>query len=100
LTTIPGVSAVAAAVIVAEIGIDMTRSPRAGHLRSWAGLCPTNNESAGKRRSTRLRKGAPWLKTTLVQTAWYATRAKKGTAKEREEAAGRAQQAALLVPSN
>ena len=77
LTTIPGVSAVAAAVLVAEIGIDMTRFPTAGHLRSWAGLCPTNDESAGKRRSTRLRKGAPWLKTTLVQTAWCATRAKK-----------------------
>ena len=67
LTTIPGVSAVAAAVLVAEIGIDMTRFPTAGHLRSWAGLCPTNDESAGKRRSTRLRKGAPWLKTTLVR---------------------------------
>lgn len=77
LTTIPGVSAVAAAVLVAEIGIDMTRFPTAGHLRSWAGLCPTNDESAGKRRSTRLRKGAPWLKTTLVQAAWCATRAKK-----------------------
>ena len=77
LTTIPGVSAVAAAVLVAEIGIDMTRFATAGHLRSWAGLCPTNDESAGKRRSTRLRKGAPWLKTTLVQTAWCATRAKK-----------------------
>jgi transposase len=77
LTTIPGVSAVAAAVIVSEIGIDMTRFPTAGHLISWAGLCPKNDESAGKRRSTRLRKGAPWLKTTLVQTAWCATRAKQ-----------------------
>ncbi len=77
LTTIPGVSAVAAAVLVAEIGIDTTRFLTAGHLRSWAGLCPTNDESAGKRRSTRLRKGAPWLKTTLVQAAWCATRAKK-----------------------
>jgi transposase len=76
LTTIPGVSAVAAAVIVAEIGIDMTRFPTVGHLISWAGLCPKNDESAGRRRSTRLRKGAPWLKTTLVQTAWCATRAK------------------------
>jgi transposase len=77
LTTIPGVSAVAAAVLVAEIGVDMTRFPTAGHLRSWAGLCPANDESAGKRRSTRLGKGAPWLKTTLVQTAWCATRAKQ-----------------------
>ncbi len=78
LTTIPGVSAVAAAVIVSEIGIDMTRFPTVGHLISWAGLCPQNDESAGKRRSTRLRKGAPWLKTTLVQTAWCATRAQNG----------------------
>lgn len=77
LTTIPGVSGVAAAVIVSEIGIDMTRFPTVGHLISWAGLCPKNDESAGKRRSTRLRKGAPWLKTTLVQSAWCATRAKK-----------------------
>src|SRR5262249_979849 len=77
LTTVPGVSAVAAAVLVAEIGVDMMRLPAAGHLRSWAGLCPANDESAGKRRSTRLGKGAPWLKTTLVQTAWCATRAKK-----------------------
>jgi transposase len=77
LTTIPGVSTVAASVIVSEIGIDMTRFPTVGHLISWAGLCPKNDESAGKRRSTRLRKGAPWLKTTLVQTAWCATRAKQ-----------------------
>jgi transposase len=57
LSTIPGVSAVAAAVIMSEIGIDMTRFPTAGHLISWAGLCPKNDASAGKRRSTRLRKG-------------------------------------------
>src|SRR6185369_9401142 len=50
--------------------------PTAGHLVSWAGLCPRNDESAGKRRSTRLRKGAPWLKTTLVQCARAASRKK------------------------
>ena len=76
LTTIPGVSALAATVIVAEIGFDMARFPTAAHLISWAGLCPRQDESAGKRRSTRLRQGAPWLKTLLVQTAWCATRAK------------------------
>ena len=54
----------------------MGRFPTAGHLLSWAGLCPRNDESAGKRRSTRLRKGAPWLKTTLVQCAWAAARKK------------------------
>lgn len=76
LTTMPGVSEVVAHVIVAEIGIDMTRFPSAGHLVSWAGLCPRNDESAGKRRSTRVRKGAPWLKTTLVTAAWAAVRTK------------------------
>ena len=54
----------------------MGRFPTAGRLISWAGLCPRNDESAGKRRSTRLRKGAPWLKTTLVQCAWAASRKK------------------------
>lgn len=76
LTSIPGVSDVVAQVIISEIGIDMSRFPTVGHLISWAGLCPRNDESAGKRRSTRLRMGAPWLKTILVQAAWCATRAK------------------------
>jgi transposase len=76
LTTIPGVSDLSARVILAEIGRDMSRFPSAGHLISWAGLCPKNDESAGKRRSTRMRKGAPWLKTTLMQCAWAAARKK------------------------
>jgi transposase len=71
--TIPGVSATAASVIVAEIGVDMNRFATAGHLRSWAGLCPQLNQSAGKVRSRRLRYG---LKTVLVQCAWAATRNK------------------------
>ena len=54
----------------------MSRFPTAGHLISWAGLCPKNDESAGKRRSNRMRKGAPWLKTTLVQCARAAARKK------------------------
>lgn len=77
LTTIPGVSDVTARVIAAEIGTDMSRFPSAAHLRSWAGLCPRSDMSAGKRMSTRLRHGAPWLKETLVQAAWAATRTKK-----------------------
>ena len=76
LTTLPGVSDLTAQVLVAEIGVDMARFPTAGHLISWAGLCPKNDESAGKRRSTRLRKGAPWLKTTLVTAAWAAVKVK------------------------
>ena len=76
LTSMPGISDVTAHVIVAEIGVDMTRFASDAHLRSWAGFCPRNDESAGKRRSTRVRKGAPWLKTTLVSAAWAAVRVK------------------------
>jgi len=76
LTTMPGVSDLVANVIVAEIGMDMTRFPTRGHLISWAGLCPRNDESAGKRRSVRVRKSANWLKTTLVTAAWAAVRVK------------------------
>ena len=78
LTTIPGVSETVARVIISEIGVDMTQFPSAGHLVSWAGLCPRLDESAGKRRSTRIRHATPWLKTALVQAAWAATR-KKGS---------------------
>src|SRR5438094_1561465 len=78
VSTIPGVKALSAQGIVCETGTDMSRFPSAGHLLSWAGMCPRNDESAGKRRSTRLRKGAPWLKTLLVQCAWAAIR-KKGS---------------------
>ena len=77
LTTVPGVSTLSAAVIVAEIGVDdMSRFPTAAPLVSWAGLCPRHDERAGKRRSTKLRKGVPWLKTLLVQTAWCAANVK------------------------
>lgn len=76
LTTMPRVNEITAQVMVAEIGVDMGRFPDAGHLVSWAGLCPRNDESAGKRRSTRVRRGAPWLKTTLVTVAWGAVRTK------------------------
>jgi transposase len=78
LMTIPGVSQTTAQVILSEIGTDMSRFPTAAHLISWAGLCPGNDESAGKRRSTRVRKGGRWLKATLVQSAWAAGR-KKGS---------------------
>src|SRR5690606_15512181 len=78
LKTIPGVSSVVAHVIVAEIGADMGRFPTSGHLISWAGLCPRNDESAGKRRSTKVRKSGTWLKTTLVTAAWAAARKRDG----------------------
>jgi transposase len=76
LTTIPGVRDLAAQGILAEIGLDMSRFPTDGHLLSWAGMCPRSDESAGKRRSTRLRKGSGWLKTLLVQCACAAAKTK------------------------
>jgi len=76
LSAIPGIGRVSAQVLVAEIGVEMHCFPTAGHLISWAGLCPRLEESAGKHRSTRLRKGACWLKPMLVQSAWAAIRSK------------------------
>ncbi len=74
LVSIPGVRKLSATSILSEIGADMSRFDTAGHLIAWAGLCPGQNESAGKRKRTRLRKGAPWLKTVLVQCALAAKR--------------------------
>src|SRR5215470_2122377 len=76
LKEVPGLSETAAQILLAEIGTDMRQFPTAGHLLSWAGLIPRLDESAGKRRSTRVRKGAPWLKPVLVQCAWGAARSK------------------------
>jgi transposase len=77
LKTMPGISDTVAAVILAEIGDDLRPFPTASHLISWAGLAPRLDESAGKHRSTRTRPSAPWLKTTLVQAAWAATRTRE-----------------------
>jgi transposase len=77
LVTIPGVARRTAEVLVAEIGTDMRQFPTARHLASWAGLCPGNNESAGKRKSGRTRKGNPWLRTALVEVAQAAGRARQ-----------------------
>ncbi|HYL77181.1 MAG TPA: IS110 family transposase [Bryobacteraceae bacterium] len=76
LRTIPGVDEVTAWAIVSEIGFDMSVFPTADHLASWAGLCPGNDESAGKRRSGRTRKGDRYLRRTLVQNAWAVAHAK------------------------
>jgi transposase len=76
LKTIPGVNDVSAPTILAEIGCDMGQFPTDDHLISWAGICPRSDESAGKRRSTRMKKGAPWLKVTLIECAWAAKRTK------------------------
>lgn len=76
LDTIPGISQQIAHVILAEIGTDLSRFPSARHLASWAGLCPGNNESAGKRYSGKTRKGSPYLRTALVEAAHAAVRTK------------------------
>jgi transposase len=74
LCTIPGVERRAAEVLIAETGGDMTAFPTAAHLASWAGVCPGNNESAGKRRSGRSRQGSKWLRGTLIEAARAAAR--------------------------
>jgi transposase len=76
LDTIPGVGRRTAEAIVAEVGVDMTRFPTAGHLASWAGMCPGNNESAGKRRSGKTRQGSPFLRAALAEAGWAAGRTK------------------------
>jgi transposase len=74
LDSIPGVGRLTAEVILAEVGLDLSRFPTAGHLASWAGLCPGQDESAGKRRSGRTRPGNPWLRGALVEAAQGAAR--------------------------
>jgi transposase len=76
LQTIPGIGLRVAEVVVSEIGVDMSRFPTDAHLASWAGLCPGNNESAGKRRSGQTTKGSPYLRAALTQAAWAAAHTK------------------------
>jgi transposase len=77
LDTIPGVSQRTAEILLAEIGTDMTRFPNAKHLASWAGMCPGNYESGGKRLSGRTRKGSRWLRQVLVEVAHVAAKTKQ-----------------------
>jgi transposase len=74
LKEVPGLTETSVQILLTETGTDMSRFPTAGHLLSWAGLVPRLDESAGKRRSTRVKKGAPWLKPVLVQCAHAAAK--------------------------
>ena len=74
IRSIPGCGTWTAQVILAEIGTDMSRFPSPDHLSSWAGMCPGHDESGGKRRSGRIRHGSPFLRTTLVESAYAASR--------------------------
>jgi transposase len=77
LETIPGVGTRTAEVILAEVGPDMTRFPTPGHLASWAGVCPGQNESAGKRKSGRTRQGCVWLREALIEAAHAAAHTRR-----------------------
>jgi transposase len=77
LDTSPGVGETVARIIVAEIGVDMGRLPTDHHVASWAGMCPGNNESAGKRKSGKTTKGSRYLRAALVQAAWAASHQKE-----------------------
>jgi transposase len=83
LASIPGVDIRSAQTILAEIGPQMSVFPTPGHLASWAGMCPGQRESAGKRGSGKTRKGSKWLRASLIQSARAATRTKNTYLRER-----------------
>jgi transposase len=83
LCTIPGIDLRSAETIISEIGVDMTAFPTAGHLASWAGMCPGNNESAGKHGPGWTRPGAPWLRQGLIEVAHAVARTKNNHLAER-----------------
>lgn len=99
LRTIPGVDQRTAECMIAELGTQMDRFPSEGHLASWAGLCSGMNESAGKKRSSKTRKGSRWLRQTMVQAAWAASHTKTTylTAQYRRLAARRGRKRALVA---
>lgn len=77
LETVPAIKRRASTIIVSELGVDLSMFPTAGHLCKWAGLCPGDNESAKKKKTTRITKGNPRIKSVMVQCAWAATRCKR-----------------------
>jgi transposase len=99
LDTIPGVSQRTAEILIAEIGTDMSRFPSAKHLASWAGMCPGQHESAGKRLSGKTRKGSRWLRQVLVEIAHVAAKTKDTylAAQYRRIAARRGKKRALVA---
>jgi len=99
LHTLPGVDQRTAECLIAELGIRMEQFPSAGHLASWAGLCSGMNESAGKKRSSKTRKGSRWLRQTMVQAAWAASHTKQTylAAHYRRLAARRGRKRALIA---
>jgi transposase len=99
LDEIPGINQKTIDVIVAELGVDMSHYPTAGHVSSWAGLCPGNEESAGKRKKSRTTKGNVWLRRALGEAAWAAAHAKDSyfAAQYRRLSARRGKKRALVA---
>ena len=102
LMTVPGVDRTAACALIAEIGADMSRFASSRHLASWAGLCPGNNESAGKRRSGKSHRGNRWIKGVMTEIAWAATRTKNtySQTQYRKLAGHRGKKRALVAVAN
>ena len=102
LMTMPGVDRTAACALIAEIGADMSHFAGSGHLASWAGLCPGNNQSAGKRRSGKSHRGNRWIKGVMTEIAWAATRTKNtySRAQYRKLAGHRGKKRALVAVAN
>lgn len=82
IETVPGIQRLTAITIISELGTDLSMFPTAGHLCSWVGMCPGNNESAGKKKSARITQGNAHLKSVLCQCAWASTRTKKNYLRE------------------
>ncbi len=99
LDSVPGISQRAAEIVVAELGVDLHRFPSAKHLASWAGMCPGNKESGGKRLSGKTRKGNVWLRQVLIEIAHVASKTKETylAAQYRRIAARRGKKRALIA---